>query len=353
LIERPQQCIPLLLMGVSYLLLCIHYHSSRHPVPWKRPTGGVTTVLRKVLMGDHRSPVSTREIAANEGIAEDARLTKLDEMKAQRMAALLSALLGFAYKSYKLYYSGAVDITTNRKINWNIFSGRLSPVYSVLLIVCKLIRYLRNLLTWQSAYTAKVTTWAVLLAAVWLVLPMNQVLQWYLRIVALFWLGPWMKWLDNRYFRSWYETKDELLERIDRGRCDNNGHVEPPSVPNFEPVLRNETFGRITERGRQQVEDLCKLRDMRTFRFGSYSVLVPSLDNSRLRSIPLPPSTAEIARQDDDKKDSNAANNSSSLRPVLCHLPGQRLYGNMIYSTGRISSTRNDSGTEDRARKQV
>jgi hypothetical protein len=204
-------------------------------------------------------------------------------------------------------------------------------VYNLLLVMCKQIRYMRNFLTWQSAFTAKATTYALLLAAVWLVLPMNQVLQWYLRFITWLFLGPWMKWLDDRYFGSWYETKENLLQRIDSDQFD--GSI---GVPNFDPVLSNETFRKITEQGRMQVEDLCKLRDMRTFRFGSYSVKVPNLDNSRTQSIPLPESTAEITKED-----------AKSLN-VLCHLPGQRLYGDMIHSTGNSCS---DGETEDRAGK--
>lgn len=317
LIEWPSQALPILMVGISSLFLCIFYHTSRHPLPWKRATHGVGRVLQKMIVGHSHESNHAREISANEGIAEASRLAKLDSLKAERMGAILLAVMAFGSKAYKIYSTGSVTITTDRKVNWNLFSGHLSPIHSLLQMICSMLRFFRSFLTWQGSLTAKTTTYTLLFATLWLVLPMNLLLKWYCRLWAWTFLGPLMKLLDSRYFRPWYETKDELLDRIDNGRSE-----EPPNVPPLDPVLQNETFCKFTENGRVVVEELCKLRDMRSFLFGSYSGKVPNFDNSRTQNIPLPESTAVLSHTTGDISD------------VACHLPGQRLYGNMIHSRG-------------------
>ena len=126
-----------------------------------------------------------------------------------------------------------------------------------------------------------------------------------------------MKLIDIRYFRPWYETKEELIDRIRKGKDD-----QEPGLPNFESILDNETFRKITKAGRVKAEELYKLRDMRMLLYGPYSEDMPVADNSRYPAIPLPQSTAARTTGED----------SPPSGRMDYHVPGQLLGGHMVHS---------------------
>jgi len=353
-VERPHYTLPILLYALAWILLTLNYHASHHPYPWKRVPSCLETNLlmilgRRSLFSStfHSEGGNEAEIPPNAGTVEGAQLEKLDALKAARMSALIRYLLNFVLKVYRTYSNTgdyAVNITTETH-SWDalsFLSARLVYVHLLLKMIVKYLRLGRNFLSWKSGYTAVITTRCIMFASAWLILPMNTILQWIARILIWSFLGPWMKFVDLRYFRPWYETKEELLERIRNG-ADN----EDSGLPDLESILENETFRKMTKAGRVKAEDLYKLRDMRTLLFGAYSESIPVTDNSQYPAIPLPNSTAVRTEWVVDPQSRGY------------HVPGQLLSGNMVLSRsteapdefGSLQLHSSSDSAEDKKRK--
>jgi len=343
LIEYPHYALPIFLYGVVWILLSINYHASRHPYPWKRVPSSLETNLliilgRRSLFSSSFRADRAAEIEPNAGTVEGARLEKLDRLKAARMSALIQYTLSFVLKVYHIYSKtsdSAVKITTETH-SWNFLSGRLYYVHMLLKMICQYLRLGRNFLSWKSSSTAVVTTRCIIFATLWLILPMNSILQWTLRILAWTLLGPWMKLVDVRYFRPWYATKDELIERIQQGT-----DKEETDLPDFDSLLENETFRKMTKAGRIKAEELYKLRDMRTLLYGAFSEAMPTSDNSRYPAIPLPQSTAVHSEW-------SVPPQGGSRRGY--HVTGQKLTGHMVHSPFR---SKDKSGEAEQPNRRI
>lgn len=322
-VERPNLTIPVLLYAVAWVLLSLNYIAYSHPNPWLRvPSSREMMCLmllgrRSIFPHEDRRP---KEIAPNQKFVEGAQREKLYALKAARITALIEAATRFALKVSSIYSkagNAAIKITTEQH-SWHFLASQLAPVHSLACTVCNLLRFCRNFLSWKSNYTAVVTTNCILLATAWLIFPVSRITRWLLRAIVWTLLGPWMgKFLDYKYFRPWYATDEELIERIQNGTAD----VEH-DLPDFDSVLESDTFGKIVHAGRLQAEELYKLRDMRTLLFGSFSDAVPFSDNSRYPSVPLPQSSAVRTDWIVPPVD--------SIRGYF--VPGQLLTGNMIHS---------------------
>lgn len=249
-----------------------------------------------------------------EGLHDAIRYQKLDKLKSTRMSKLFSEIMVVYTKVSNICSGESVKLTTERT-NWSFLSGQLSSVHMVLKLIATYLRVVRTFLSWKSVYTAVFTTNCVVLALVWISLPIGWLVHWCLRISVVVVHGPWFKLLDIWYFRPWYETKDELLKRIDDGR-----DGEDFKMPDFDSFLEDESFQQAARLARANTEELTKLRDMRCLLFGSYSEKIPYVDSSRYPSVPMPQS---VAIQDD------------TWAPVDrgrgYHVPGQRLVGEMIH----------------------
>jgi hypothetical protein len=325
IIERPHLIIPVLLYAAAYFLLCMHYNASHHPNPWLRFSSNreistsMTIGRRSLVEWSGGGSGGPREIAPDQNVGECVQQGKLDAVKAARMSVLIQAALVFVLKVYRIYGKTgdyAITITTERR-NCNFLSDRLYYVHKLLLVICHNMRLGRNFICWKSNCTAIFTVYCVTLATAWLIFPVSVILRWLLRLLVWTILGPWMKIVDIKYFRPWYLTRDELLERIR-----NRTVYEERDLPDFDRVFESETFGKMIRAGRVKAEELHKLRDMRTLLFGSYSEAIPCTDNSRYPSVPLPQSTAVRSELPPPR----------GAAPRGYHVPGQLLTGNMILS---------------------
>ncbi len=133
-----------------------------------------------------------------------------------------------------------------------------------------------------------------------------------------------MKLLDVVWAHKHYRTYEELLA--------NPVLLDPP---NFDFVLESDTVRNIGRVGRLYAEEAVKLRDMREHLYGHYSKRVPSYDQSRYPSTPLPHSTAQPYRSTDDVAGDAAELNSSYVdlpasEQVWQYVPDQKLEGIMI-----------------------
>jgi len=335
-IEHPKLAVPICLYMIAWVFLSINYHATNHPYPWKRIHSSLITDIKTIMArrtlfsSVFRAEDSKKEyveIAPGEGVREAAIIDMLDRWKARRMLFLIGALVDFATKLQTIYSKTSdqsVQMTTKIK-KWSLvgslLEGKLYPIHSALQSACNGIRFSRNFVNWKSNRTSLFTTACITVATAWVALPMNTILKWSLRILVWSILGPWMTLVDRMYFRSWYATKEENLDRIREGRM---AMSDEPTLPDVDAILESETFWKVTKAGRIKAEELHKLRDMRRLTFGSYSDSLPSSDNSRYPSIPLPESTAVCSEW------IVPPSNNSGLRGY--HVPGQFMTGDMVHN---------------------
>lgn len=177
----------------------------------------------------------------------------------------------------------------------------------------------RNFVNWRGYYTHKFTMTCVIGGTIWIVLPVNYVLFWVLRVLVWACFGPWMKLVDILYVHPHYRTKEELL-------------VDPLlHGTNIDRVLTSESLQKMGASARLTGEEALKLKDMREHLFGKLSQLIPAVDTSRFPATPLSQSTAEPYL---------GCNYDMSQRgfvdvPIEAqnwrYIPGQQLGGNMVH----------------------
>jgi hypothetical protein len=136
-----------------------------------------------------------------------------------------------------------------------------------------------------------------------------------------------MKLVDIAWAHKYYRTYEELLA--------NPVLLDPP---NFEFILESDTvrsFGRV---GRLHAEEALKLKDMREHLYGHFSKRVPSYDQSRYPSIPLPQSTARPYRSAEEAAVSTIPGvidrcyiDLAASEQEWQYIPDQKLEGNMIH----------------------
>jgi hypothetical protein len=136
------------------------------------------------------------------------------------------------------------------------------------------------------------------------------------RVVIWTLLGPLMKIVDIVWVRHRFKTNEDLLDDILHGAQD----IDHGFQPLFDSIVEHDTFQSMRKRGRLVAEEAVKLKDMRDTLYGTWSEMVPCVDNSRRPSIPLPPSSATPWTADCDWKQ----------KATWDFAPGKKLVGDMI-----------------------
>ena len=312
-LEYPHLSGAMFFYMLAWSMLSINFHASRHPYPWKRVKRSEETNI-VVLTG--RSIHPAIKIEPNQGVIEGKVIDRVDEIRGQRMARLVTEFLYFMLKVYRIYSKTTVTAkffsTPNNE--WSLLSGRLYYLHMLLKYLCKYTRLYLALINWQGYYANKLTTTLLLLGTLFLLRPIHVVSWWTFRILAWTLLGPWMKLLDIYFIHRWYKTSHEIMEIVHSGK-------EPgPDLPDFEALLESEFFLNMSKSGRVIGENAIKLKDMREHVFGHFSEVVPAADSSRFPSVPLPESSARPWTEPDE----------SIIRKEEIHVPGQKLRGTMI-----------------------
>lgn len=323
-LEYPHKIVAIALYGLAWILLTVQYHASRHPNPWRR-----VTALDQRIVGlvTGQSAAPTR-IHPGDGGSEERRLEQLDALKASRMSQLIYSLMKFGltvYRTYSRQSEGALALTTEQR-DWSLLADHLYYLHLFLKYLCTYVRLYRNLINWRGSATQRLTLYSVVLATMWVLMPVDMVAWWMLRVWVWLWLGPWMRLVDVLWVRHWYRTKEQLLAAIDRGETASSSASSPSrDLPDLDAWLRSEAFLRMGHRGRVVAEEARKRRAMRDMLLGRYSERVPVVDSSRYPSVPLSsqsraqPEPVEAAHEEWHR------------------VPGQELTGSMIMSLHTIN----------------
>jgi hypothetical protein len=208
---------------------------------------------------------------------------------------------------------GGTDITTKRAgVSIDPFKPILFPLQQNLMMVCRYLRHVKFIVTWEECYISFwVTMGFILLSFVCFFVPWFFLIKWSCRIIVWTVFGPWMKLVDVFYVSKIKPlTELEQNERKQRKR---------------EQHLRDFTVAVSTARINR--ENAKKLKAMKKHMFGKYIIRVPVLKEDRYRDLPLPESSAEPYRPGPRPLSELA------MEEVGYHktrLPGQHLEGDMI-----------------------
>jgi hypothetical protein len=185
--------------------------------------------------------------------------------------------------------------------------------------LCTYLRAFRNFIHWKGgSFTQRFAGKCLVLATLWMLLPVHQAVHWALRLWVWTFCGPWMKLVDHFWVRHWYRTKEQLLIEIDSGeKLGETEDLEVKDLPNFDAWLQSDLLLRMGHRGRLVAEAARKERAWRHVLLGSYSERVPVVDSSRFPSTPLPSS---FSRRE----------TLEAAHETVVFAPGQGVSGSMI-----------------------
>jgi hypothetical protein len=337
-IERVDLVIPILLLGVSWILVSIKWHLSHKSYPWRRVKGVGSTSL---IVFTGASSHSAAHISPNVGVEAGKREDTLDDLKARRMSLIVQLWISFLLKVYRIYSKNlftSVQFATTEKKLFQLFTNQLQYVHMFLKYICQYSRMLRTILAWRNYSSHRIAMNCFIVGVLWLCLPVGVAVQWILRIAVWTLLGPWMKLVDVHWVHDVYQTKEELQDLIDEAYRDGTiFDLEKKLVlPDFDSLLASKIFLRMSHSGRVNAENLYQLKAMRSYLYGSFSEMIPIRDSSGLSSIPLPASSATPYKNMENKQ------GLVSSDPVRghqhwYHVPGQGLRGSMIMTFGKES----------------
>jgi hypothetical protein len=216
-----------------------------------------------------------------------------------------------------------VDIATkqNGGISIDPFKGILFPVQQNLAMVCRYVRHVKHVITWQECYISFwVTFGCIVLSVLFLFVNWSQLILWTARVIVFLLFGPQNKLIDIYYVRKIKPlTPEEEEEKKRRER-----------------ELRNQRTKVAVSEARIKREKKIKLKEMKKYMFGKFIVRVPILKEDRYRDLPLPESSAQPYRPD-PRPLSELAMQDAGYKKIRVH--GQQIVGDMIPSLAPISFT--------------
>jgi len=209
---------------------------------------------------------------------------------------------------------GATDISTGTGVTLSIDPVRkaLFPVQQVLGSILLKLRFAKNIAIWEECYFSFwITTACIILSIVCLFVPWFFLMKWISRIVIWMFFGPWMKLVDLFYVSK---LKPETA-------------IEKKARKARERLQRKMANSKVAAQARERREDAAKLKEMKTYMFGKFSMRIPILKEDRYYDRPLPQSTAVPFKLKSMSLAELAMREAGYNRT---RQPGQNLVGHMI-----------------------
>lgn len=291
-IENPHLIPALLFYTIALIMWATSYNYSNHPSPWKR-CESVPSIFKKLI---NRQDFVHIDVVPYQGYEASLSGDELEKARRERVQKLLFALKSVAARVSKekkkgdpYYYLVATEDKNPFKLNlFNFLDSPLQSIHLILKNLCSNLRILRSIITWKAYhYSFAIMVYSILIGTAFVLLPVNKLIQWVCRIVALVILGPWMKLVDIFYIMPYFPAPDRETDTLE------------VKEPNVEAFFESSTFKMLTKRVRIAQEEALKLKDMREYLFGRYMEAVPTFDESRYPNIPEPSSSAHTYRERD------------------------------------------------------
>lgn len=197
---------------------------------------------------------------------------------------------------------------------------------------------MRNFVNWKTHSSYKVTLIMLVLATTWCLFPYKYLVVPGIKVCVLLVLGPHLKILDVLWIQQFYRTKKQLFAD-GLPTSEEEMKEEISSRPNIlDSLLTSSWIREMGKSGRIVSEDNMKLREFRKEQYGKFSENV-HYNASVFPSTPLPSSFAQPYTEYKDL---------SQQSSTWSQIAGQKLEGNMIYSTVQSAPTySNDIGKKE------
>ena len=317
LVEYPT-LIPSFCFGsVAWLLLAVGVWRQGAENVWWR-CHSYEQIFKMLILGDdyaepHKiQPFENFENAKKE--AEDVvkRIEESEKVAARTAKEANIAELELQKDLAELGEDANLATKTSAGSTVNPVKAALFPIQILLGILVRVIRIVKNILTWQEAYLSFwITTGSLVLAILCLFVPWMWCIKWGSRILAWTFFGPWMKLLDIFYF--------QLIE----SETEEQRQLREKSQQLAQKLVRNESV----VKARIERENTAKLKSLKQYMFGKFALRIPILKQDRYADIPLAESFATPYREKDFSLAELAMQEAGYNR---MRIPGQTLIGDMI-----------------------
>lgn len=264
-----------LMFGIAWMLLGTMGYQNSHPSPWRRRRTyweHLQVLLFDRTFTDTIDPYEKKD-EVEKLLADEAKRRKELEEEAAAEAAWLQKLAQEEGTD-----EAEVSIATEKKkwfgMSINLLEPILSPAQQHLRMVVRVVRIAKSFVTWEES---RANFWIVNISIVagllFVGIPWGWLIRWILRIVIWIFLGPWMKLVDIFFIKG--RTREEVRKKA-------------------KERLRLRYQQLVQARRSRQVkrEDALKLKSMKRYMFGNYSVSVPIYHDSRYYDWALYPSHA-------------------------------------------------------------
>jgi len=315
LVERPE-LIPSFTFGsIAWVMMAINGWRKSRPNLWARCTS-FRRIALQLLWG--RSPGASEKIEPYENW--DASKSEIDKFmdrikEAQRLAQVAEEKAAKENAKFereekeRLEDLKEMDATTKTgglRTAVDPVAQSMLPFQIALGMVCRCIRFAKNVLIWEEAYFSFwVVAACMFTAVVCLLVPWFFLIKWGSRMFVWTFFGPWMKLLDIYS----YKIKDLIGDE---------------DVWEQMQAVRNKD---AKSDMRVRKEDAKKMQTMKEHMFGKYSVSIPVLKLDRYADIPLPESSATPYQAKELTLAELAMEEAGYKRT---RVPGQNLVGKMI-----------------------
>jgi hypothetical protein len=327
-VERPQLVPSIFFASIAWLLLATQAYRCSLPDVWSR-CKATQEFVEMLISGESRTPPET--IKVNENVVEakefvdrwKKRMEDAEKAAAKAVQEQIEAQEEYERQMEEVGDTTNIDISTQSHGGLSIdpFKSLLFPVQQNLALVCRYVRHVRHIISWQECYIAFwITSGCALLSFICIFVPWFFLIKWISRITVWTLFGPWMKFVDIFYVSKIKPLTDEELEQ---------------KKEKARQVRFLQTQAAVSE-ARKKREEQLKLKDMKRHLFGKYITRVPVLKEDRYRDFPTPASHAEPYVKGSTPLSELAMQDAGYRKE---RLPGQHLVGHMIPKIEKIGFT--------------
>jgi hypothetical protein len=324
LVENPQYFPSFFFAIIAWILLAVGAWRNNSPNVWGKCTS-YGTIARKLILGNVHSEHSISKFENWEEtkaqldnfmrrLEQSEKYAAIAEEKAQKDAER-------AQREEQELLQDQKDLHVNTKVNGVVSQvdpvGRsLLPLQLALGMLCRGIRFVKNVLIWEeSYYSFWVVTACLFLSITCFFVPWFFLLRWGARMCVWTIFGPWLKLANTFLMKTSGDDRDIST-----------------SIEKADKALKMQ-FKTIKSALRIKRETAQKTKRMKEYLFGRFSMKVPVIKLDRYADVPLPDSTATPWHA---KEFSFAELAMEEAGYKKTRKPGQTLVGDMIPSVRNI-----------------
>ena len=318
LVENPQYIPSFCFLTTAWILIAVMGWRRHSPDPWGK-CYSYGEVASQLILGDSTTPPHRIKPFENFELTKASTekfIKRIAEAEAQAERDYIRAQEEEAERLKELEEIGETDADISTKVGGGVsidpVKAALHPVQLLVGMICRYLRFVRNVVVWEEAYFSFwVASGSIVLAVTCLFVPWFFIIKWSSRIIVWVLFGPWMKLADVYYFSTLKpETKEEREKR-----------------ELLEKSARRSATTEAASKARVIREDKAKMKAMKKYMFGKFSMSVPIIKQDRYADRPLPESTA-TPYQEEPKTLAELAMEEAGYNRT--RLPGQTLVGDMI-----------------------